>query len=74
MLIKRIDRTLHSPDSVDGVSVPPRVSTGAALLDADDTAADVLRRADEAMYVNKAVEASVPVAISRRPAVVSRQR
>jgi diguanylate cyclase (GGDEF)-like protein len=54
VIIERIDRTLHTPDPVDGVPIPPRLSIGAALLEADDTGADVLRRADEAMYANKA--------------------
>lgn len=65
-IIERIDRVLHMADPVDGVAVPPRLSIGAALLEADDTAADVLRRADEAMYAIKAIKASALQAVNRR--------
>jgi diguanylate cyclase (GGDEF)-like protein len=72
-IIERIDRTIHTVNPLDGVPVRPRVSIGAALLEADDTAADVLRRADEAMYANKAIKASALPALNRRKTVPSRQ-
>ncbi|MHB8660111.1 MAG: sensor domain-containing diguanylate cyclase, partial [Solirubrobacteraceae bacterium] len=57
-IIERIDRILHTPGSVEGSPTPPRLSIGAALLKADETAADVLRRADDAMYAIKTTKGS----------------
>ena len=53
-VLRRIANVVHAPDpTVDG-PVRPRLSIGATLVRDDDTAADVLRRADEEMYVVKA--------------------
>ncbi len=72
-IVERIDRVLHTPDPVDGVPIALRVSVGAALLEAGDTAADVLRRADNSMYAAKAIRTSAHPAVNGPETVPSRR-
>lgn len=59
-VIERIERIVHPSDPTDSGPVAPRLSIGSALLEDDETAAGILRRADEAMYRVKNGKASVP--------------
>jgi len=68
-VIDRVDRIVHMPEPADDGPVSPRVSIGAVLLEKGETAAGVLRRADEAMYHVKAGKAS-----PRKDAAGSAQR
>lgn len=52
-VIERVDRVLSMPGLRDDGPLPPVMSIGAVLLDDDETAAGVLRRADRAMYDRK---------------------
>ena len=65
MIVNRIDESLHMLDPVGGAETPARLSIGSALLEADQTAADLLGRADESMYAAKAIKASAPPAVGR---------
>lgn len=58
-VIQRIDRVLHEPNRPYDGPVSPRLSIGRALLEDEETAADLLSRADEEMYKVKAVRPSV---------------
>jgi diguanylate cyclase (GGDEF)-like protein len=51
---QRLSRSMATPYVRGGEVLTPRVSIGAALLMQDESAASVLRRADEAMYQAKA--------------------
>lgn len=53
-IVERVNRSLNLPHPIDARGLSPRLSVGAALLEDGETAADVLRRADEAMYRQKA--------------------
>ena len=59
-LIARVDRIVHKINLTDRGPVSPRLSIGPALLEDDETAAGVLRRADQAMYRVKTGESSLP--------------
>lgn len=50
-VVARVDRTIHA--AAAGAPAPLRLSIGAALVGEGETAADALRRADEAMYAAK---------------------
>ena len=50
---KRVEHVLGSPVRFDDGLWAPSASVGIALSDPDDGPADVLRRADHQMYVNK---------------------
>lgn len=59
-VLDRIDRAVHVHDPADGPAVA-RLTIGAALLRDGESAASVLRRADEAMYDGKrTLSAPVP--------------
>ena len=50
-VVTRVDRAVHA--AAPGSVPPPHLSIGAALVGLDESAADALRRADEAMYAAK---------------------
>ena len=78
-IIERVNRCFDMPHAAEPGSLVPRLSIGAALLNDGESAADVLRRADDAMYRQKAagpaalVASRVPradaIRISARPQV-----
>lgn len=57
VFVDRLSRIVHTPDASDATPAWARLSIGAALLEDGETAGDVLRRADAAMYRVKSAAA-----------------
>ncbi|HET9720077.1 MAG TPA: sensor domain-containing diguanylate cyclase [Solirubrobacteraceae bacterium] len=59
LIVERINRALNTSEAGEELATSAPTSIGAVLIEPDETAVDVLRRADEAMYAEKVTSVEV---------------